>query len=158
MGDQSSDDLASLQAWARGHNLAWEFQPLMEAVKGQGLRRTGLELHLFASAGGAAAGEAEDKPFADLHEKVRRIAEMALPGDAGVLVEVMPFDAAERLRPETGYAPEVQVTVCLTPGDPDAVETEIEASAGFLERLQGAIERKLRDLGLQPRAGGSTRR
>ena len=142
------DDVASLQAWVRGHKVAWEFQPLMEAVKGLGLKRTGLELHLFAE----CAASAEAEPIADLHERVRRIAEMASPADAGVLVEVMPFDAAERLRPETGYAPEVQVTVCFTPADPNAVETEIEASAGFLERLQAAIERKLRDLGLRPRA------
>jgi sugar phosphate isomerase/epimerase len=147
------DDVASLQAWVRGHKVAWEFQPLMEAVKGLGLKRTGLELHLFAE-----CTSAEAEPLADVYERVRRIAEMASPADAGVLVEVMPFDAAERLRPETGYAPEVQVTVCFTPADPSAVETQIEASAGFLERLQATIERKLRDLGLQLRAGGSTRR
>ena len=157
MEDQRARDLASIQAWVRGHKVAWEVQPLMEAVKGRGLRRTGLELHLFASAGGAAPAGAEDKPFADLHERVCRIAEMALPEDAKVLVEVLPFDAAEHLRPETGYEPEVQVTVCFTPGDPEAVETEIEAAPGFIERLQTAIERKLRDLGLQPRAWGSTR-
>lgn len=157
MEDRRSDDLGSIQAWVRGHKVAWEFQPLMEAVKGRGLRRTGLELHLFASAEGSAPAEPEDEPSADLHERVRQIAEKALPEDTHVLVEVLPFDAAEHLRPETGYEPEVQVTVCLTPADPMAVETEIEAAPDFLERLQAAIERKLRDLGLQPRAWGSTK-
>ena len=148
MENERPDDPASLQAWVRGHKVAWEFQPLMEAVKGLGLKRTGLELHLFAEHGGPA------EPFADLYEGVRRIAESASPTDGGVLVEVMPFDATERLRPETGYTPEVQVTVCFTPADPNAVETEIEAAQGFLERLQAAIESKLRGLGVQPRAWG----
>ena len=150
MADRPSEDVGSIRTWVRANKVVWEFQPLMESVKGLGLRRTGLELHLFAEC--AASAEVEAKRLADLHDGVRRIAEMALPGDAGVLVEVMPFEAAEHLRPETGYEPEVQVTVCLTPADPNAVEKQVEAAPGFLEGLQATIERKLRDLGLQPRA------
>ena len=155
MADRPSEDVGSIRTWVRANKVVWEFQPLMESVKGLGLRRTGLELHLFAEC--AASAEVEAKRLADLHDGVRRIAEMALPGDAGVLVEVMPFEAAEHLRPETGYEPEVQVTVCLTPADPNAVEKQVEAAPGFLEGLQATIERKLRDLGLQPRAWGATK-
>jgi hypothetical protein len=150
-----SEDVASIRTWVRTHKVVWEFQPLMESVKGVGLRRTGLELHLFAEC--SASADVETKGLADLHDGVRRIAERALSRDAGVLVEMMPFEAAEHLRPETGYEPEIQVTVCLTPADPNAAETQIEAAPGFLEGLQATIEGRLRDLGLQPRAWGATR-
>ena len=71
---------------------------------------------------------------------------MPLAG-ADARLEVDPFDAAARLRPETQFAPEVLLSARLFHGSDLLVPVE----AGERERLK-PLEERLHELGLKPRS------
>jgi hypothetical protein len=129
--------------WVRTHQVCWEFQPLKEMVKGTGVRQTGLELLLYAQHGGAPHLDPVAPEHTEMFVKLHELAEHVLPpGHTLAHFAIEPFDSSEHLRPETGWEPEVQVRVMITPEDP---EVSIDKA------LVAEIERRLRDLGAQPR-------
>ena len=99
---------ARTQAWARENKAAWEVAPLVEMHKGQRLQ-VGFELELYARIPAAASQSEADPAVAEaLWDELREIAESLLPlAGAGARIDVEPFEAAGRLRPETQFAPEV---------------------------------------------------
>lgn len=129
--------------WVRKHQVCWEVQPLKEMVKGSGVRQTGIEVFVYAQHGGAQrldpTASEHTELFAGLHELAER---MLPPGHALAHFAIEPFDASEHLRPETGWVPEVQMRVMITPDDPErAVDKELVAE----------VERRLHAVGAQPR-------
>jgi len=132
--------------WAERHEAAWEIAPLYETVKGEGRTQTGYELRIYAQLGSQADGALEE-----LTARVRQIAqEVAQMGDLPVESEVRTYDEGEYERPETGFADEVVVPVLLTFSDPEHPPVAAEAAA-----VIAAVESRLRDLGLKPRAWDS---
>jgi len=145
MADRSD---AEIREWARQRRVCWEFEVLKEKVKGAGIQTTGIELRLFAAPD--AAGEPPERgrrPFAELWAELRELAQGVLTSEEGVHVEIKPFDASARFRPETGHVPEVQLTVRFTP----ARSTE-RPGPERAQQIMTALERRLKELGLQPKA------
>jgi hypothetical protein len=144
----TSDDLDETRAWAAQHEAAWEIVPLHEVVKGQGRTQTGFELRIFAQVAGQSQGEIDD-----VTDRARRIARQALPRATAPLEwELGSYEDGECERPETGFADEVAVPVELTFEDP-AHPPRLDESGPVL----AAIEARLRELGLKPRAWDASR-
>jgi hypothetical protein len=142
-------DLAACRAWARESKVAWEVTPLVEMEKGAAVQ-VGFELHLFARVPeGAPPGAAEGQAAVEaLWDRLRVLAEslVELAGPEARL-EVDPYEAATRLRPETQFAPEVMLSARLFHGS-DLLEP---VGPGDRERLE-PLEERLTDLGLKPRS------
>ncbi|HSD28923.1 MAG TPA: hypothetical protein VLL75_16605, partial [Vicinamibacteria bacterium] len=101
-------DPAECRAWAAQVKAAWELTPLIEMEHGAPVQ-VGFELSLFARVPtDVAAGLERQAAGERTWDRLREIAESLLPlaGPDGRL-EVDPFEAAARLRPETQFAPEV---------------------------------------------------
>ncbi|HXY39691.1 MAG TPA: hypothetical protein VEQ10_08480, partial [Vicinamibacteria bacterium] len=103
---------AETQQWARANKACWELRPLVEMHEGQRVQ-VGFELDLYAQVGASLSASAEDRLEA-LWQRLRDIAE-SLPAllAPGARIEVEPFEAADRLRPETAFAPEVMLQARL---------------------------------------------
>lgn len=135
---------AEIREWARRCRACWEFDLAQEMVKDEGMRLTALELRLYAQPPEAEPGS---RPFLAAWEQLREIAERALPDAEGIRAEPEPFEAAVRLRPETGQQAEVMLLVRIVPTVP--------GQAGGRERARQIIdeaEGRLRALGLQHNA------
>jgi hypothetical protein len=141
-------DPAECRAWAAQVKAAWELAPLIEMERGKEVQ-VGFELSLYARApGDVAADLGRQTGLEDLWDRLRQIAESLLPlvGPDGRL-EVDPFDSAARLRPETGFAPEVLLSARLFHG----ADLLVPVRPGDRERLKPAEER-LQELGLRNRS------
>ncbi|MGE5125654.1 MAG: hypothetical protein ACM3PV_05150 [Betaproteobacteria bacterium] len=107
-------DPVETQDWARQNKAAWEVAPLVEMHRGE-RTQVGFELSLYARLPPETqASSAEETALEGLWDRLREIAESLLPiaGD-GARIEIDPFDAAGRLRPETNFAQEVLLTARL---------------------------------------------
>lgn len=107
-------DPVEIQDWARQNKAAWEVTPLVEMHRGE-RTQVGFELSLYARLPPETqASSAEETALEGLWDRLREIAESLLPiaGD-GARIEVDPFEAAGRLRPETNFAQEVLLTARL---------------------------------------------
>lgn len=141
-----ADTADSLKAWVREGRITFEQAPLLEQVKG-GRVQVGVEFRLFARLPESAKMDPGGPQSRDLHAKLRAIARSLLPKEPrATRCEVEPFDAALRLRPETHWAPEVQLSL------------RVEHRAGYLRPIDGAgrqcateIRKDLRALGAEPR-------
>src|SRR5512136_1314359 len=140
-------DPAECRAWAAQVKAAWELTPLIEMERGAEVQ-AGFELSLFARVPGEAAEGLELAPFERTWDRLREIAESLLPlvGADGRL-EVDPFDAAARLRPETQFAPEVLLSARLFHGS----DLLAPVKPGDRERLK-PLEDRLHELGLKSRS------
>ena len=141
-------DPAECRAWAAQVKAAWELTPLVEMERGEQVQ-VGFELGLYARAPGDVATDlVRQTVLEDLWERLRQIAEslVSFAGADGRL-DVDPFDAAARLRPETDFAPEVLLSARLFHGSDLLVPVE----PGDRARLK-PLEERLNELGLRSRS------
>ncbi len=137
--------VAATRTWAEENKAAWDVEPLFEMQKG-GRVQVGFELDLYAR---VPPGKAYAEPVLEgLWDRLREIAESLLAQlGPDARIEVDPFEAADRLRPETQFAPEVLLQA-----------RSFHASHYFApvdegERAQmRPIEERLRELGLRARS------
>ena len=141
-------DAAESRIWARQVKAAWELRPLIDQQKGQRIQ-VGFELELYARVPTEVPPGAERQAGAErLWDQLREIAELLLPlAGADCRLEVDPYEAAARLRPETQFAPEMLLTARLFHGS----DLRIPAKEGDRERLK-PLEDRLHDLGLKSRS------
>jgi hypothetical protein len=140
---------AGTQSWARQTMAAWELTPLVEMHKGERVQ-VGYELELYARipADRPAGDEQRQHVVEALWDKLREIAE-SLPPALGehARIEVEPFEAADRLRPETDFAPEVLLKARLFHA------SDYFAPVGEDDRRRmKTIEEQLSGLGLRARS------
>ena len=139
-------DSEALRGWIREHCVCWELAPRFEVHAHQRIQ-VGYDLTLLAR-----------HPLSDHHapgceecystyQALREIAGLVLPeGIQDEQCTFSAFDAAHHLRPQTRWAPEVELTIEITHRD----DTFGRADDG--ERRCGAqIEEALRRLGARPR-------
>lgn len=138
-------DEPAIREWARQHQAAWEIEPLVEVHEGERVQ-VGFEIDLYARVpSGATASSAI---LAALWDGLQSVAAMLAPaaGPDG-RIEVEPFDAAERLRPETHFAPEIMLQARFV----ETAERFVAVSDDDRARLS-QVERRLRELGLEARS------
>ncbi len=135
---------AETQQWARANKASWELRPLVEMHEGQRVQ-VGFELELYARLPDLSSEE--ESPMEALWNRLREIAE-SLPAvlAKGARIEVEPFEAADRLRPETGFAPEVMLQARLIHA------SDYFAPVGEADRQQvKPVEDRLSGLGFRQR-------
>jgi hypothetical protein len=135
---------AEIREWARRLKACWEFEVVQEMVKGAGVRPDALALTLYAQPD-PTDEDPGDKSFAAAWARLREIATRILPSEQGVHVEIEPWNASARFRPETGQTSEVTLTARLT-------ASRAEAAPDRARELRATIEQRLKQLGLQSRA------
>ncbi|HJS56788.1 MAG TPA: hypothetical protein VKA01_01685 [Vicinamibacteria bacterium] len=138
------------QQWARIHKACWEVQPLVEQHEGR-RAQVGFEFNVFAQFPPSATGPDERKQaFSEVRTKLEELAEVVFPADAAVArFEAEPVQAAVRLRPETEFAPELQLTVRVF----HKADYFQKIAEGDRKRLQ-PLEDRLKALGLKSKAWG----
>jgi hypothetical protein len=140
-------DPAECRAWAEEAKAAWEVRPLVEMGK-SGQVQVGFALELYARVPDAPPGKERSAAFEARWDRLREIAESLLPlAGEDARIEVDPFEAASRLRPETQFAPEILCSARLFHGA-DLLQP---ATPGDRERLR-PVEARLAELGLRPRS------
>ncbi len=141
-------DLAECRTWAQQAKAAWEVTPLIEMEKGVQVQ-VGFELNLYARVPtDIPEGPERQAAIEALWDRMREIAESLLPlGGADARVEVDPYEAAARLRPETQFAPEILLSARLFHGS----NLLAPVKPGDRELLK-PIEDRLHGLGLKPRS------
>ena len=141
-------DPVECRTWAQQVRAAWEVSPLIRMERGSPVQ-VGFELSLFARVPTEIPpGPERQAAFTRLWDRLREIAESLLPlAGADGRIEVDPFEAATRLRPETQFAPEVLLSARLFHGSDLLAPVE----AGDRERLK-PLEDRLNDLGLKARS------
>jgi len=138
-------DPEECRAWAAQVKAAWELTPLIEMERGAEVQ-VGFELSLLARVPGEVPEHLEQQAAVErTWDRLREIAESLLPvvGEDGRL-EVDPYDAAARLRPETQFAPEVLLSARLFHGSDHLAPVK----PGDRERLK-PLEDRLHELGLR---------
>lgn len=141
-------DPAECRTWALQVKAAWEVAPLIEMERGAQVQ-VGFELSLFARAPTDLPPGA-DRQAGDeaLWDRMREIAESLVPlAGTDARIEVDPFEAASRLRPETQFAPEILLSARLFRGS----DLLVPVKTGDRERLK-PLEDRLHELGLKPRS------
>lgn len=105
---------AEIAAWAREQQASFEIAPLIEMHGGQKLQ-VGYEVNLFVELPvGTPPGPERQQAVALLWQRLRDVAERLLPAEASkARLEIAPFRAAARLRPENEMEPEVMLTARL---------------------------------------------
>jgi hypothetical protein len=139
-------DAAECRIWAQEAKAAWELRPLVDQQKGERIQ-VGFEIDLYARLPiDVPPGPQRQASAERLWDRLREIAEQLLPV-AGVdgRLEVDPYEAAARLRPETQFAPEMLLTARLFHGS----DHRVAVKEGDRERLK-PLEDRLHDLGLKP--------
>ena len=141
-------DIATCRAWAQEQKVAWEVTPLVELEKGAPVQ-VGFELGLFARVPtDIPPGPEREAAIEALWDRMREIAEslLALAGP-DARIEVDPYEAAARLRPETQFAPEMLLSARLYHGSNLLAPIE----PGDRELLK-PLEERLHELGLKQRS------
>lgn len=137
-----------LRAFVQRHKLCWEVQPLKEMVKDVGVRRTGLEFHLFARWRPVPPESLPRDWFERIHAGAVEVVEHVMPRAApGVHVEIEAPHAMMHLRPESEWVPELELTVLATPtqsGEPPGPKV--------VEALLREVERHLGELGVHTKS------
>jgi hypothetical protein len=139
-------DPAESRTWAQQAKAAWELRPLIDQQKGQRIQ-VGFELDLYARFPIDVPSSTERQAVVErLWDRLREIAESLLPLTGGDgRIEVDPYEAAARLRPETQFAPEMLLTARLFHG----ADFLAPVHEGDRERLK-PVEERLNELGLKP--------
>ncbi len=141
-------DPVEIQDWARQNKAAWEVAPLVEMHRGE-RTQVGFELSLYARLPPEVQASGEEEAAVEaLWDRLREIAEslLSIAGD-GARIDVDPFEAAGRLRPETNFAPEVLLTArLLHASDYFAPVADVDR-----ERMK-PLEARLTALGLRQRS------
>ena len=141
-------DPAEHRIWAQQARAAWEVTPLLEQRKAERIQ-VGFELSLFARIPAEIPPGPERQAAVErLWDRLREIAESLLPlAGTDARIEVDPFEAAARLRPETQFAPEILLSARLFHG----ADLLAPVEEGDRERLK-PLEERLLDLGLKARS------
>lgn len=129
----------ALAQWALDHELTFEIAP-HHAGRGE---ISGEDVLLFARHPALREGDPGCEECQRIFTTLRDIAGHVAPGDSpGVRVGLSPFDASFRMRPQSGWAPEVVLEIAITP---------LGGGAGddALRRCVRRVERGLLDLGAQ---------
>jgi hypothetical protein len=138
-------DVASTHSWAKENKAAWEVEPLTEMHDGERVQ-VGFALDLYARL--PAGLPTAEQAFGALWDRLREIAESLVPlVGPQARMEVDPFEAAGRLRPETGFAPEVLLQARLF----HASDYFAPLSDQDRDRMR-PIEGRLTELGLRARS------
>jgi len=140
-------DAAECRTWAEEVKAAWEVTPLIEMEKGSPVQ-VGFELSLFARVpNDVPPGTDPQAAVEALWDRMREIAESLLPlAGPDARIEIDPFEAAARLRPETQFAPELLLSARLFHGSNLLAPVE----PGERELLK-PLEDRLHELGLKAR-------
>lgn len=144
---------ATLKNWVRQHRVTWELGPWQELAEHRPMT-VGFELRLFGRHEPHVHASPGCRQCVPLYERLRAIAVAALPKEhRPTRYQIEPFDAAFRLRPESEWTPEVQLTV------------HIVHREGYLrpldeceKRCAEEIQLALRGLGVQPRTWSDSRK
>jgi len=141
-------DPAECRTWAQQAKAAWEVAPLIELERGTPVQ-VGFELELYARVPTEIPPSEERQDAVEaLWDRLREIAESLLPlAGADGRIEVDPFEAAARLRPETQFTPEVLLSARLFHGS----DLLVPVKEGDRERLK-PLEDRLHELGLKARS------
>ena len=141
-------DPADCRAWAQQARAAWEVTPLVEMERGSPIQ-VGFELSLYARVpDDLPPGPDREAATEGIWDRMCEIAESLAPlAGKDARVDVDPFEAADRLRPETQFAPEILLTARLFHGS-DLLQP---IEPGERERLK-PLEDRLHELGLKPRS------
>ena len=141
-------DPIECRTWAQQLKAAWEVTPLVEMERGRQVQ-VGFELSLFARVPtDLPPGSDDETALATLWDRLREIAESLVPlAGPDARIEVDPYEAASRLRPETQFAPEVLLSARLFHGS----DLLAPMKPGERERLR-PLEDRLHELGLKPRS------
>lgn len=136
--------------WAGAHKACWEVQPLVELHDGRRMQ-VGFEFNIFAQFPRAATTpEARQAAFPELIAKLQELAHGVFPAEAAVArFEVQPIETAVRLRSESEFEPEVQLTVRVF----HRQEYFQAVGEGDRKRL-APLEQRLKALGLKAKAWG----
>jgi len=139
-------DPAEIRSWAASHRATWELLPLVEMIQGE-RRQIGHVLNLYARIPvEIPPSEERSQAILALWDRLREIAlSLGGLGLEGERVEVGPFDAAGRLRPETRFVPEIQLTARIV-----HPTRYLEAVAADEREHMRPLEERLRELGLRP--------
>ncbi len=139
-------EMTAVQGWAREHKAAWEVTPLVEMHKGERIQ-VGFELELYARVP-AGVEPTDEVALEELWDRLREIAESLLPlaGERG-RIEIDPFEAAVRRRPEAELAPEVLLQARLF----HAADYFTAVAEADRQRIR-PIEERLSALGLRARS------
>ena len=134
-----------VREWIRVHQVCWELMPYHEMHEHAKIQ-VGFELTLFARHVEPLSNDPGCPECSRIYERLHEIALRALPKDVHAgCVEVSPFDAAFHLRPETGWLPEVTLTLQL-------VHKHGTLAGADEQRWAVEIQQQLRSLGIQPKA------
>jgi hypothetical protein len=141
-------DPAECRTWAQQAKAAWEVTPLIEMERGAQVQ-VGFELSLFARVPVDLPPDSDREAAVErIWDRMREIAESLVPlAGKDARLEVDPFEAAARLRPETQFAPEVLLSARLFHGS----DLLAPVRTGDRERLK-PLEDRLHDLGLKSRS------
>jgi len=139
-------DAQQTRAWARSNRAAWELLPLVEMVRGE-KRQVGYVLNLYARIPVEMPPSPErDRAVLATWDRLREIAvSLAGLGREGEQVEVAPFDAAGRLRPENALEPEVLLQARIV--HPSRYLEEVSSDE---RKHLDPLEQRLRGLGMRP--------
>jgi hypothetical protein len=131
--------------WVQAHRVCWEVEPLRELTKGHGVQQTGYELKLFARLDPRPKDET-DRAVLAVHDGLRELALDALAShpEPHAIIAVQPFDRAIHLRPESGFAAEIELSVLAYPRHRDEPLRAAEA-----QKRIAALEDKLREMALE---------
>jgi hypothetical protein len=145
-GDLSPSHLDGLRAWIREHRVCWELAPRFEVHDHRRIQ-VGFDLTLLARHPASLRDEPGCEECYRHYETLREIAQIVLPkGIHPTRCEFTPFDAAYHLRPETQWAPEIELTVEITHRDATFGDVDDDE-----RRCAAEIEEGLRRLGARPR-------
>ena len=141
-------DPAECREWAQEAKAAWEVSPLIE-MEGGAQIQVGFELSLYARTPvHLPPGPDREASVVATWDRLCEIAESLVPlAGADARIEVDPFEAAARLRPETQFAPETLLSARLFHGS----DLLVPVRAGDRELLK-PVEDRLSELGLKPRS------
>ncbi len=121
-----------LADWVRAHHVCWDVAPSRRPGEGG---HPGFELTLLALCGSRRGIDPARPECHATYERLAAIAARALP--AAVPHHVEPYDAAVHLRPESAFAPEVELIVEAFPDPADA------------QGVRASMEEALRRLGVK---------
>lgn len=147
------ETVATIKEWVLMHKVTWEVGPWQELSEHQ-VMTVGFELRLFGQHEAHTHATAGCDNCASVFERLRAVALAALPKEHRPTTYVVePSDGSFHHRPESGWTPEVQLTVHIVHR-----EDYLSPVDACERRCAEEIQQALRGLGVQPKTWSNTRR
>lgn len=145
-GMSVQDAEPALREWIRAHQVTWELRSHFEFTGHQKVH-AGFDLALFARHPQPLRDDPGCPECIRIHRALREVVAMALPASrSSGGVSISPFVAVLAMRPESNWAPEVELDVeVFQPGG-------VEPSDADEAECVHAMEDELRRLGAQPKS------